>query len=50
MCGRAVGLGGWASGKVCPACISETLRCRKLILGRALVGGVGVPRHGVTLV
>ena len=26
--------GGRASGKVCPACISETVRCRKLILGR----------------
>ena len=28
---------GWAGGlreKVCPGCISETLRCRKLILGR----------------
>ena len=27
----------WAGGcreKVCPACISETIRCRKLILGR----------------
>ena len=31
---------GWASGqreKVCPGCISETVRCRKLILGRTLV-------------
>ena len=29
--------GGWASGrpeKVCPASISETVKCRKLILGR----------------
>ena len=28
---------GWAGGqweKVCPGCISETIRCRKLILGR----------------
>ena len=27
---------GWADGgkKVCPVCISETVRCRKLILGR----------------
>ena len=27
---------GWAGGrweKVCPGCISETVRCRKLILG-----------------
>ena len=31
-------MGRWAvrqaAGKVCPACISETVRCRKLILGR----------------
>ena len=29
--------GGWAGGRreiVCPGCISETVRCRKLILGR----------------
>ena len=29
--------GGWVGGrreKVCPGCISETVRCRKLILGR----------------
>ena len=33
--------GGWASGRVggrreivCPGCITETVRCRKLILGR----------------
>ena len=32
-------VGGWASGKVCLACISETVRCRKLILGRTLVRG-----------
>ena len=25
---------GWAAGKICPACISETVRSRKLILGR----------------
>ena len=25
--------------KVCPGCISETVRCRKLILGRTLVRG-----------
>ena len=28
---------GWAGGqreKVCPGCISETVRCRKMILGR----------------
>ena len=36
--------------KVCLACISETIRCRKLILGRALVRGVGVQRHDVTLI
>ena len=26
--------GGRATGKVCPGCISETIRCRKFILGR----------------
>ena len=40
---RAVGVlfspmvSGWAGGwreKVCPGCISDTVRCRKLILGR----------------
>ena len=51
---------GWAfrgAGKVCPGCISETVRCRKLILGRDIGGGgggggggVGVQRHGVTLI
>ena len=30
---------GRAAGKVCPACISETLRCRKLILGRDIDKG-----------
>ena len=30
------GLGGWVGvwEKACPGCISETVRCRKLILGR----------------
>ena len=27
-------VGRWAVGKVCLGCISEILRCRKLILGR----------------
>ena len=40
---RAVGVlcspmvSGWAGGRqknVCPGCITETVRCRKLILGR----------------
>ena len=31
---RGVWMGGWGAGKVCPACISETVRCRELILGR----------------
>ena len=26
-------------GKVCPGCISETIKCRKLILGGTLVRG-----------
>ena len=37
MGGRAGGMGGRPGGrreKVCPGCISETIRCRKLILGR----------------
>ena len=34
-------------GQVCPGCISETLRCRKLIFGRGhWLGGVGVQCHG----
>ena len=38
-------------GKVCLACISETVRCRKLILGLGhWLGGVGVQRHGLTLI
>ena len=42
---------GWKDGRreeVCPACVSETVSCRKLILGRDRLGGVGVQRHGVT--
>ena len=45
---------GWAGGRreiVCPGCISETVRCRKFILGRDIGwGGVGVQRHGLTLI
>ena len=37
--------------KVCPGCISETVRCRKFILGRDIsLGGVGVQCHGLTLI
>ena len=44
------GVGGWWE-KVCPGCISETVRCRKLIRGRDIgFGGVGVQRHGLTLI
>ena len=32
--GRLGGQVGGGREKVCPACISETVRCRKLILGR----------------
>ena len=32
--GRVGGLAGGRLEKVCPGCISETVRCRKLILGR----------------
>ena len=33
---------GWTGGreKVCPGCISETVRCRKLMLGRDIGKGV----------
>ena len=31
---HSVPMGGRAAEKVCPGCISETVRCRKLILGR----------------
>ena len=46
---RAVGVlfspmvSGWAGGRreiVCPGCISETVRCRKFILGRDIGCGV----------
>ena len=36
--------------KVCLGCISETVRCRKLILGRDIGWGVGVQHHGVALI
>ena len=52
----AVSRAGGQNEKVCLGCISETVRCRKLILGRDRVGfgwgclgGVGVQCHGVTL-
>ena len=32
-------MGGQATGKVCPGCISETVRCIKLILGRDIGWG-----------
>ena len=35
-------MGGWQKERVCPACISETVRCRKLILGRDISWGGGV--------
>ena len=36
---------------VCPGCISETVRCRKFILGGDIGwGGVCVQRHGLTLI
>ena len=40
---------GWRREQVCPGCISEKIKCRKLILG-TLVRGVGVQCHGVTLI
>ena len=36
---NGVRMGVQAVGKVCPACISETIRCRKLILGIDWLGG-----------
>ena len=42
--------GGWVGGrkKVCPSCVSETVKCRKLIHGRD-IGWSGVG-HGVILI
>ena len=36
---HGVRMGGWQE-KVCPSCISETVRCRKLILGRDIAWGM----------
>ena len=48
-------VGGWVFGyqeNVCLGCISGKVRCsKKLILGRDIGwGGVGVQRHGETLI
>ena len=47
----------WAGGlvserleKACAGCISETLMCKLLILGRDIGWGVGEQCHGVTLI
>ena len=45
---KVFGLVGGLREKVCLGCISETVRCRKLV--GTLVRGVGVQRHGVTLI
>ena len=45
-----VRMGGRAVGKDCPACISETVRCGKLILGRDTGEGVKVCNVMVTLI
>ena len=41
---------GWAGLReaVCPSCVSETIKCRKLILDRRLLWAV--QHHRVTLV
>ena len=42
-----------SSLKILSGYISETVRCRKVILGRDIgywLGGVGVQRHGMTLI
>ena len=38
--GGQAGGGGGGGGNVCPGCISETVSCRKLILGRDVGKGV----------
>ena len=39
------------AGKVCLGCVSETVKGRKLILGKDISwGGVGVQRHGMTFI
>ena len=38
--GRVFLVGGWMGGYSCPGCISETVRCRKLILGGDIGYGV----------
>ena len=38
--GRVVGRSGGRREIVCPGCISETVRCRKFILGRDIGWGV----------
>ena len=54
---HSIQMGGLATaGKVCPGCISESIRCRKLIFAIStrdiltLVGSVVVQLHGVTLI
>ena len=37
---HGVWVGGWALGNVCPDIISETIRCRILLLGRDIGQGV----------
>ena len=43
---------GWVGGweKIGPGCISETIGCSKLKLGRDIGWGVGEQCHGVTLI
>ena len=48
--GRSGILVGGCREKVCPGCILEPVRCRKLILGSDKVGGVSMQHHGVTLI
>ena len=47
---HGVRMGGQAAGKSLSGCISETVRCKNLILGRDIGWGVGVQRHGLTLI
>ena len=40
---------GWQE-KAYPGCITETLRCRKLVIDRDIGWGVGVQCHGVNMI
>ena len=39
-----------AGEKACPGCISKTVRCKMLIFGGTLIGGVCGQLHGMILI